>query len=67
MYADGQNIKSIADKFGRSVHSIRLLVSKMGVKRGQDIIYPSPDDDGQGQETDQPKQSKLVKPWYLKK
>ena len=52
MYADGQNIKSISEKFGRTEQSIRLLVSKMGVTRGQD--------------TDQPKRSKLDKPWYLK-
>lgn len=67
MYADGQNIKSISEKFGRTEQSIRLLVSKMGVKRGQDILNPSPDDDGTGQDTDQPKRSKLDKPWYLKK
>ena len=66
MYADGQNIKSISEKFGRTEQSIRLLVSKMGVKRGQDTINPSPDDDGQGQDTDQPIRSKLDKPWYLK-
>ena len=66
MYADGQSIKTIAEKFGRTDTSIRLLVSKMGVKRGQDILNPSPDDDGTGQDTDQPKRSKLDKPWYLK-
>lgn len=66
MYADGLNIKSISEKFGRTVHSIRLLVSKMGVKRGDDVLNPSPDDNGNGQDTDQAKRSKLDKPWYLK-
>lgn len=64
MYADGQNIKTIAEKFGRTEHSIRLLVSKMGVKRGDDVLNP----ETPAAESEQPKEKKesvLKKPWYL--
>lgn len=64
MYADGQSIKSIAEKFGRTEHSIRLLVSKMGVKRGDDVLNP----ETPAAESKQPKEKKesvLKKPWYL--
>lgn len=64
MYADGQNIKSIAEKFGRTDTSIRLLVSKMGVKRGDDVLNP----ESPAAESEQPKEKKesvLKKPWYL--
>ena len=64
MYADGQSIKSIAEKFGRTDTSIRLLVSKMGVKRGDDVLNP----ETPAAESKQPegkKESVLKKPWYL--
>lgn len=64
MYADGQSIKTIAEKFGRTDTSIRLLVSKMGVKRGDDVLNP----ETPAAESEQPKEKKesvLKKPWYL--
>ena len=64
MYADGQSIKSIAEKFGRTDSSIRLLVSKMGVKRGDDVLNP----ETPAAKSEQPKEKKesvLKKPWYL--
>lgn len=64
MYADGQSIKSIAEKFGRTDTSIRLLVSKMGVKRGDDVLNP----ETPAAKSKQPKEKKesvLKKPWYL--
>ena len=62
LYASGHNITSIAEKFGREPQAIRVLMNKMGVKRGSDINDPGTDAKAQ------PKQgSALKKPWYLKK
>lgn len=66
MYADGQNIKAIAEKFGRTEHSIRLLVSKMGVKRGDDVLNSEAPADESKQPPKEKKESVLKKPWYLK-
>lgn len=68
MYADGQSIKSIAEKFGRTDTSIRLLVSKMGVKRGDDLLVPEQGDTTDSKSvrpTTESKGSVLKKPWYL--
>ena len=40
LYASGHNITSIAEKFGREPQAIRVLMNKMGVKRGSDINDP---------------------------
>ena len=64
--ANGEPIASIAKEFDRTPASIQKLISTMGVKRGDDVLNPSPDDDGKGQDTDKAKRSKLDKPWYLK-
>ena len=63
MYANGQSIKSIAEKFGRTEHSIRLLVSKMGVKRGDN---PVASEQAEASKPASKGESKLKKPWYLK-
>ena len=62
MYASGHDLASIAEKFGRKPQAIRILMSKMGVKRGDDIIDQEP-----GANDLPKKESKLKKPWYLKK
>lgn len=65
MYASGMPVATIAEKFGRNANAINILVSKMGVKRGDNIE----DTDTPADESDRPKVKKgsaLVKPWYLK-
>lgn len=65
MYASGMPVATIAEKFGRNANTIYILVSKMGVKRGDNIE----DTDTPADESDRPKVKKgsaLVKPWYLK-
>lgn len=52
------NVMAIAEKFGREPSAIRILMSKMGVKRGNE--NPNQESDGEKRE------SALKKPWYLK-
>lgn len=66
-YANGEPIASIAKEFDRTPASIQKLISTMGVKRGDDVLNPSPDDDGKAKGSGKTRQSKLDKPWYLKK
>lgn len=57
MYESGMNVAAIAEKFGREPQAIRILMSKMGVKRGNESA---------NQESDgEKKESALKKPWYL--
>jgi len=58
MYESGMNVAAIAEKFGREPQAIRILMSKMGVKRGNE----SANQEG----GDEKKESALKKPWYLK-
>ena len=44
-FANGEPIASIAKEFDRTPASIQKLISTMGVKRGDDVLNPSPDDD----------------------
>lgn len=67
MYSGGFSIAGIAKEFDRTPASIQKLISTMGVKRGQDVLNSSPDEDVKAQGTRKTKQSKLEKPWYLKK
>lgn len=67
MYSGGFSIAGIAKEFDRTPASIQKLISTMGVKRGQDDLNSSPDEDVKAQGTRKTKQSKLEKPWYLKK
>lgn len=62
MYASGHDVTTIAEKFGRQPQAIRVLMNKMGVKRGADINDPGLDEQDQTK-----KDSVLKKPWYLKK
>ena len=66
-YANGEPIASIAKEFDRTPASIQKLISTMGVKRGDDVLNPSPDDDVKAKGSGKTRQSKLDKPWYLKK
>ena len=67
MYSVGTSITEIAKKYDRSPASIQKLISTMGVKRGDDVLNPSPEDDSKVQDAGKTNKSKLDKPWYLKK
>lgn len=58
MYESGMNVMAIAEKFGREPSAIRILMSKMGVKRGNEPTSQ--------ESVAEKKESALKKPWYLK-
>ena len=63
MYASGQDITSISEKFGREPQAIRLRMAKMGVKRGDN---PLDDQQSGANKPSDNKKAPLTKPWYLK-
>lgn len=65
MYASGMPVSTIAEKFGREPQAIRLLIYKLGVKRGDNPVDPEQADDSKPAS----KKGSILKnkPWYLKK
>lgn len=62
MYAEGMPVATIAEKFGREPQAIRLLIYKMGVKRGDNPADPEQAD---VRKPASKSGSVLKKPWYL--